>query len=265
MLVRFVAALLLAASMIACRADVDVTLHIGSSGAGTFRVVFAFDKEFLTVVEASEEGKSSLAQLRSLGSGTAASGWAIRQSAPDGGLRLEIQRAFEDPKALEEALSDVASENQGPLSFLAVFRDVRISRESGFFSNQSRLSGNVDLTPERLAPGVEIDPDVRAAFEQAGREAFRFAVTAEFAGRVSRFEGDPEKVSGGTVVWTANLGRTLRFSADASALRAQAVVPAGALGLAALGAAVAMVLRVRRRRAAPVPGWEPVPNVHADE
>lgn len=242
----------------ACQLTVDVSAMIGDDGSGTFRVVFAFDEEFIDVVRSTEQGAATLEQLSETGAQFGGTGWVVRQSRPDGGLRIEISRAFDDPDELENALRKVEQESGGrALSFPSVFRDFRIDHSSSFFGVSSEVSGSVDLTPERLVPGAEAGEDLRAALRQAARDVFRFRVSLDLPGRVSEYQGDPESVSGGSIVWTVPFGERLDFSATSAGTKSLALlIVFGPLVAALLVVIVVLLRRRRRERATVVPGWD---------
>lgn len=250
------AALALASS--ACRMTVEVTARLTASGAGEFRVDFSFDKEFVDVVETSPEGRESLERLRDVGASFRATGWRVATTEPDGGLRIEIARDFDDAEDMQRALADVAARTDasGAFAFSNVFRDFEISHSSGLFSTSSRMSGTVELTPERLAPNVPASAELKDALEQAAKQVLAFRVRLEMPGGVGRYDGDPESLAGGTIVWDAPFGGTLAFSAEAGGIRAAAVGIVAGSASVLLAAALLTWMRARRRRAAPVEGWE---------
>lgn len=254
----FAALALLALLTAACQMTVDVTTVMRADGAGTFRIVFAFDKEFIEVVRSTEQGAETLDQLAETGSQFAGTGWVVRQTQPGGGLRLDISRAFDDPDDLEAALRQVARESgDRPLSFPSIFRDFRIDHSAGFLRTASQVRGTVDLSPERLVPGTEAGDDLRNALKQAARDVFRFRVRIDLPGRVGSYRGDPESVAGGAIVWTVPFGETLDFSAKAGGYKAASLLIVFGPVVPALAGGLVFILRRRRRdRTAAVPGWE---------
>lgn len=255
---RLLAAVALIVTMSGCTIGIDVSAVVSPEGSGTFRVSFAFDKEFVDVVSTSADGRRSLAALKDVVGATTTTGWTIRATQPSGGLRIQIDRTFDDPESLNRAIEQVASKpQQGSLAFLNIFRDFSLRHSGGFLKTTTDVAGNVDLAPERLAPSfAKVKPELRQALQQAAGRVFAFKVRVLLPGHVTRFSGDPEKVDGGVVEWSAPFGRTLTFSAHASGLRW------GNVGLAALPFVLLLIVLLiwmrRRRRAAqaPVEGWE---------
>lgn len=242
----------------ACQMTIDVTARLNEDGSGRFTVAFAFDKEFVDVVRSSERGKESLNELATIGATFENSGWTVRQSQPDGGLRLNLSRTFRDPAELERSIREIAQRSTTEsLSFLSIFRDFRIGHSSGLFNSSANVSGVADLSPERLAPGAELTDDVRAALALAAKDVFRYRIAIEMPGRVGDYDGNPDSVAGGTIVWTVPFGQSLDFAASSQGLRTGRVVLAsggGAVVLIALGAW--LLLRRRRRDREVVPGWD---------
>ncbi|HVL91033.1 MAG TPA: hypothetical protein VM841_12440 [Actinomycetota bacterium] len=249
---------LLALLTAACQMTVDVTTAMGDDGRGTFRIVFAFDKEFIEVVRSTEQGSATLDELAETGEQFGGTGWTVRQTRPQGGLRIDISRSFDDPGELERALREVERESgDRALSFPSVFRDFRIDHSSSFFRTSAEVTGSVDLRPERLVPGADAGEELRAALRQAARDVFRFRVSLDLPGRVGRYRGDPERVSGGSIVWTVPFGDRLEFAASSDGFKTSSLLivlgPAAAL---LAGAAIVPVRRRRRERAIAVPGWD---------
>ncbi|HEX9697583.1 MAG TPA: hypothetical protein VGB64_14875 [Actinomycetota bacterium] len=255
---RFVALALLALSVGACEMTVDVATRVGDDGTGSFRIVFAFDEEFIDVVRSTDEGAATLDELADTGAQFAGSGWIVRQTQPDGGLRIDISRTFKDPEELEAAIRDVADRSgDRALAFPTVFRDVRLDHSSSFFRASAGVTGTVDLTPERLVPGAEAGEQLREALKRAARDVFRFRVRLDLPGRVGEYRGDPESVAGGTIVWAIPFGETLEFAASSSGYKTSSLLIVGGPVVALIvAAATVLLLRRRRDRNAPIPGWE---------
>ena len=134
----FCALLALVAASGACTMSVDVVTTLHAGGDGTFRIAFAFDKEFIDLVQTSEEGRASLAQIRGLGDAFKGSDWRVATTQPAGGLRIEIERDFADAKDLREALDDAAVKGGGSLSFLNIL-DRKSTRLNSSHIQKSRM------------------------------------------------------------------------------------------------------------------------------
>lgn len=240
----------------ACQMNVDVTTTLNAGGDGRFSIVFSFDKKFIEVVSSTAEGRESLAQIRELGSAFEGSGWAVKTTKPDGGLRIAVDRTFTSPQDLQRALKGVEERSKQSLSFLNVFRDFTLDYAGGTLRTGGSVGGSVDLTTKRLAPTAETNPELEKVLKQAAGEVFRFTIKVNMPGRVGTYEGNPTRVEGGSVQWRAPFGEVSQFGAKASGF-----TPLG-LGAIVLPIAAVMVIagalmvRSLRRRKAPVPeGW----------
>lgn len=224
--------------------------------------MLSFDKQLLDTVRTNPEAAKALEEVAKIPAEFSSGSWTFHKSEPNGGLRFETQRRFSNVEALNEAVRalrrDVDQSSSAAASLVTVFKDFEIHRTSGFLKSQTRVSGIADVTPSSLFGRTDIPASAQKAisdfFASQATPFFKFRVRADLPGKVTSTTGDP-KISGGSVVWSPTFGRELRFSAAASSYNPFALLLIG-VPLAGGLAVGASRLFARRRRGAPVPGWE---------
>lgn len=240
-----------------CKMTIQVNTVMSRNGSGTFRVVFAIDKELADLArQSAPPGQDPFQQLTDLPAELNRSGWTLKQTTPDGGLRIEIERPFASPGELNDALAELEARTGQGGPTPSFFKDFRVTHSSGFFRNSSGISGTIDLSAEGLlgSSGIENGQALEQIVSQGASEFFEFTVRADLPGKVSTSEGEPT-VSGGTVTWSPKFGQTLNFGAAARGYNP--------VGLSAVGVPVLLLIALgaylivsRRRPVAAVPGWE---------
>jgi hypothetical protein len=226
--VAFAALAVLATGCI--KAHQDLTLNSDNTVSGT--VIFAVSKQFLSL--------SGQTVDDFLGSATASnapvpSGVSAEQTSYDDGTYTGAQYTFSDAP-----LDAFSSEDQGALS---------IVREGDTF----RVSGDLDLSGADSS-GIDLNnPQVQQLLS-----TMDIQISITFPGGVSQHDPDAQ-VSGNTVTWKPQFGKTLQLSAVGSAIgsgggSSSAVVWILIAAAVVLVLVIAIVLLARRRTGAPAPG-----------
>jgi hypothetical protein len=210
------------------KAHQDLTLNSDNTVSGT--VIFAVSKQFLSL--------SGQTVDDFLGSATASnapvpSGVSAEQTSYDDGTYTGAQYTFSDAP-----LDAFSSEDQGALS---------IVREGDTF----RVSGNLDLSGADNS-GIDLNnPQVQQLLS-----TMDIQISITFPGAVSQHDANAQ-VSGNTVTWKPQFGKTLQLSAVGSAVGSgggsSAVVWILVAAAVVLVLVMAIVLLARRRTSAPAP------------
>jgi hypothetical protein len=252
------AALVMALS--GCKMTIEVRTVMSRGGSGTFRVVFAIDRELAELArQSAPSGQDPFQQLKNLPNELTRSGWTLKQSTPDGGLRIEIERPFANAEDLNDALAKLeeSTGQGGPTP--AFFKNFRVRHSGGFLKSSSSIAGTIDLSTAGLLGSGTIPAQNGAALEQiisqGASEFFEFTVRAQLPGRITSSEGDPEPARGGTITWSPKFGQQLDFAATASGYNPVGLGVVGIPILALLGLGVYLIAG-RRRPVPAVPGWE---------
>jgi hypothetical protein len=211
------------------KAHQDLTLNSDNTVSGT--VIFAVSKQFLSL--------SGQTVDDFLGGATASnapvpSGVSAEQTSYDDGTYTGAEYTFSDAP-----LDAFSSEDQGSLS---------IVREGDTF----RVSGNLDLSGADDS-GIDLNnPQVQQLLS-----TMDIQISITFPGAVSQHDPNAQ-VSGNTVTWKPQFGKTLQLSAVGSAIGSgggsSAVVWILVAAAVVLVLVIAIVLLARRRTGAPAPG-----------
>ncbi len=252
---RFVRAVvvgvILIVSCAACEINARLAVRVSSDGSGSFSLRFLIDKELVDLARLSGEDPFGAlacpAELEGLG-------WRCGRTNEGGGVAITLDRSFRDPKEFNDAmdrLKELAAE-QGATA--TQFFSLQIERTSGFLRTRTSVVGDIDLTStgalENVPEGAR--RQLQAIIEQAAGEFFTFRLEVALPGKVSKAEGSPERVDGGTATWTPRLGKRLSFGAESSAYNVGSIALLGVPTLVIVGLlARALISRRRRRTRAP--------------
>jgi hypothetical protein len=218
-----VAALLLGG----CRVDATVTVHAEPEGSGHVEVRVVLDRA----------AADQVPDLRVETDDLTRAGWEVTGPVrtAGGGRAIEARRSFRSPAEAERVLTHVAGNG--------VLRDFRLDRDRSVLKTRTRLTGAVDLRQGAAAfsdPDLAgrlgglplgVDPGLVAPIDQA----LRFTVVGDLPGGEERF--------------VARSGQQVTVDVAAEAWNRLSI----ALGIAALAAAAACAVVVRRLRRARVP------------
>lgn len=129
---RAVAAIVLAASLSACRVDANVEVNLDRAGAGTIVVTLNADAELVKAAPG-VAGDVRLADL-------AAAGWTTQAPAPtaDGGVMLVMQHSFATPDEARTLLGELSGVD-GP------FHDLTIDQHRSFATIDTKVTGSIKL------------------------------------------------------------------------------------------------------------------------
>lgn len=227
----------LAVLLTACKVETTVGIDADADGTGRVRVEIALDRDAAQRVP--DLGK----QLRV--DDLRAAGWQVEkpEKADGGGVTVEAVKRFRTPSEAAQAIEELSGPT-GP------FRDFELQRDRSFLKTKTALTGTVDLRRgveafgddalrERLG-GTTLGFDPAELEQRLGTplaEVFLFDVNVRLPGH----DG---------IDWRPRLGERIEVSARAERWNDRNI---GAAAVS-LGAAVALVIVLVRRRRANHPG-----------
>jgi hypothetical protein len=241
----------------ACEVNVQLVTKVESDGSGRFSLRFVLDKELVDL--ARNSGQDPFAALACPEELTRV-GWECGRSTEAGGLSISLDRPFSSAGDFNRAMKElerIAAEQEGPT---AQFFTLKISRGGGFLRTRTKVEGSVDLTATGVLGNAspESRETLEAIIEQAAGEFFTFRLQIDLPAKVSKTTGDPERVDGGTAIWTPRLGRSLSFAAESSAYNVGSLALAGGPVVVLLILLVTTLVRRRSRAVPPSQDADPV-------
>jgi hypothetical protein len=196
---------LFAVVLSSCQMTVRMTTRLDARGGGTFTIAMSADKELRDQLTA--DASSGLEPVQGLFDGLRARGWTITQTEPSGGLSFAATKRFRSAMEFDRVLGDLRDGGNSP-QLGGVKLTIGYETHRSFLRTVSNFHGNFDTS------GLKLDPSI----VREVRNLVRFEVRAELPGSVT--VGDANgSASDRIVVWHPDLGSSLKFSADSSALR----------------------------------------------
>lgn len=233
----------------ACQVRLAADVAIGRDGAGTFEFAVAIDEELARDLR--EAGVEPLAGLEDA-AGEESSRWEVVGEEPeDGGVRVRLRAAFDDPDGLTELAADL--HRALDRDDLRVHDGLRLERrDDGSVAVSGRVGLDLPAAPGAEGQGVDFDAeDLERLLRERGEEFVRYDVRVTLPGEP--VEHDADEVDGDSLVWRAPVGGMREISAVSAPPGIPSVVLAVAVGaFAAVVTGVGAFLWRRRRREGPV-------------
>lgn len=210
----------------ACQVRLAADVAVGRDGSGTFEFAVAIDEELAQDLR--EAGVEPLAGLED--AGETGSPWDVVGEEPDeGGVRVRLQAAFDEPEGLAELAADL--HRALDRDDLRVHDGLQLERrDDGSVAFSGRVGLDLPVAPGAEGQGVDFDAgDLERLLQERGEEFVRYDVRVTLPGEP--LEHDADEVDGDSLVWRAPVSGMREISAVSAPPGIPPVVIAVAVGL----------------------------------